>query len=807
MRKSILDGSQIMNFEFQIERMESTHFHQSIEIIYVLEGNPEITVQDKVYQAHPEDVIVINANKKHSYQSMDDVLIGYIEIDFRMLGDMVESNQLFFWCNSVLNKSAAYDDLRKVMKQIFGQYFEKGGYGKVILQSMYYQLLEVLLENFMVQSDDRRFDGEKEQDEDRIAEIVNYIHCNYKKKIRLSELSDALYLSVPYLSKYIKKKMGMNFIDYVNNIRLFHAVDDLLYTNNSITATALENGFANVAAFTELFKKVYHMTPSEYRQQMKATPSENAERGKKSRKKLLEKRISDYLDSQILHAPEEINSNESYIVLDTSERKEYDPYWKKMINVGQMEDLLRSDMREQILMFHNDLGFSYVRIWDFFSENLLLNETSDAGEYHFNRVDSIFDFLVENGVKPYLEMGLKPRRLHGTLNSDIVLRKREIPFSSLKNYERFLNAFLTHIINRYGLEEVETWYFEQWSGEDFDTCTCDSYFWDVFDILYRTSKKHSPAIRVGGGGIGIQYGSENLLELVNEWGKRSCRPDFLTLYCYPYIKGDEDGTAFARQSTDRDFLKNQLEMAENIIEESPLKGVEIHVSEWSSTISNRNHLNDSCYKGSYILKSIMDCFGKARMLGYWVGSDIFSEHMDNNSLLFGGCGLVSSTGIKKPAFYAYRFLNQLGKYMLFRGKNSLVTTNGNNNYSIVCHNYRHLNYKYFLKKENELEIEKLYQLYEDNQSIQLSFQLTNLKNGKYKIKTYSINDENGSVQEEWRKLGGTDSLSKSEIEYLKRICTAHIQIRTCQVTRNVLNFETKMLAQEMQYIHISYLYE
>lgn len=807
MQKSILDGSQIMNFEFQIERMERKHFHQSIEILYVLEGNPEIIIQDKKFQAHPEDVVVINANKEHSYQCQEDVLIGYFEIDYRLLGDILNSNQIFFWCNSILNKNAAYEDMRRCMKQIFGQYFEKNGYGKVVLQEMYYHLLLVLLENFMVQSDDRRFEGEKSQDEGRITDIVNYINSNYKKKIRLTELSDALYLSVPYLSKYIKRKMGMNFIDYLNNVRLFHAVDALLCTSNSITSIALENGFANVAAFTELFKKTYHMTPSEYRQQMKAIPEENNDSNKKTRKKLLEKRVSDYLDNQLLQGQPDVNSMEDYIVLDTHERRRYDKYWNKMINAGSMEDLLRSDMREQILMFRNDLGFSYVRIWDIFSENMLLNQSSGNGEYYFGRVDSIMDFLVENKICPYLEMGLKPKQLHSGLNDNIYVKEMTVPFDSMEKYENFLNALLTHFINRYGLEEVEKWYFEQWGGEDFDHCTWDENFWDVFEILYRVSKKHSPKIRIGGGGIGIQYGSINLRRIVNIWLKKKCKPDFISLYCYPYIRGDEDGTAYARQSTDREFMKNQLEMAQAIIDEAGLGDVEIHVTEWSSTISNRNILNDSCYKGAYIMKNVIDCFEKASVLGYWVGSDIFSEHVDSNQLLFGGCGLVSSRGVKKPAFYAYRFLDYLGEYLLFRGKNSLVTTNGNNNYALVCHNYRHLNYKYYLKKEKELEIEKLYQLFEDNQSIQLNYQFTNLKNGKYKIKTYSVCEDSGNIQKEWYKLGSAGPLSKAEIEYLKRITTPRIQIRTCQVSRNVLNFETRLRPQEIQYIHISYLYE
>ena len=807
MRKSILNGDQIMNFEFQIERMEGTHFHQSIEILYVLEGNPEITVQDKIYQAHPDDIVVINANKKHSYQAAEDILIGYVEIDFRMLEELLGSSRLFFWCNSVLNKSAAYDDMRRILKKIFAQYFEKDGYGKVVLQSMYYQLLQVLVENFMVQSDDRRFEGERSQDEERITEIVNYIHSNYQKKLSLSELSGALYLSVPYLSKYIKKRMGMNFIDYVNNIRLFHAVDDLLYTNHSITMIALENGFANAAAFTKLLKSTYNMTPSEYRQQMKAEPEGSTEKKHSGRMRLLEKRVSSYLDNQLVKEPIESGSSDSSVIVDARERIAYDPYWKKMVNLGRVEDLLRSDMREQLLLMHRELDFTYVRLWDFFSSQMLLQRTAETGDYYFNRVDSVFDFLTEHGIRPYLEMGFKAKRLHSTLNEDIYLEERVNPFDSGRKYEHFLNALFAHVINRYSLEVVETWYFEQWAGEDFDTGTYDEHFLDSFEILYRVAKKHSSLIRVGGGGVGIQFGSEGMARLLEAWNNSSCRPDFLSLYCYPYIRGDEDGTAYARQSTDRDFLKNQLEMAESILRESPLKGVEMHVTEWSSTISNRNLLNDSCYKAAYILKGILDCFERTTLLGYWIGSDIFAEHVDTNLLLFGGCGLMNTRGIKKPAWYAYRFLNHMGKYLLYRGKNSLVTTNGNDNYSIVCHNYRHLSYRYFLKREDELEIEKLYQLFEDNQPLQLNFQLTNVKNGTYKIKTYSVSEEQGNVQKEWQRLGDTGSLSVTEIEYLKRICTPHIRIRTCQVTKNVLNFETRMLAQEIQYIHISYLYE
>ena len=70
--------------------------------------------------------------------------------------------------------------------------------------------------------------------------------------------------------------------------------------------------------------------------------------------------------------------------------------------------------------------------------------------------------------------------------------------------------------------------------------------------------------------------------------------------------------------------------------------LKIHVSEWSSTISNRNILNDSCYKGAYIMKSVIDCLGKTDVLGYRLGTDIIAEHMDNRKILLGGSQSRSS---------------------------------------------------------------------------------------------------------------------------------------------------------------------
>ncbi|MNI94463.1 Bifunctional transcriptional activator/DNA repair enzyme AdaA [compost metagenome] len=68
-----------------------------------------------------------------------------------------------------------------------------------------------------------------------------------------------------YFSRFFKKTTGETYHSYLTSIRLYHAHKDLLNRDASITDIALANGFANVKAFIEAFKKGYHATPAQYR--------------------------------------------------------------------------------------------------------------------------------------------------------------------------------------------------------------------------------------------------------------------------------------------------------------------------------------------------------------------------------------------------------------------------------------------------------------------------------------------------------------------------------------------------------------
>jgi len=796
---NILNDS-IMNFDFCEARNITEHFHLNIELIYVLEGELVLSIEDENFTMKRDDFIVINTNRKHSYVSTNEVLVAFIHINFREMYRYINVNKVTFSCNSTSDHSDEYNKLKKVLYQIFNQYFNKNGKGAVYLNSLYYEMLDLLINNFAIEKSNTNYKYTENDKDTRVSEIINFIYANYQREISLDELSQQLFLSTAYLSKYFKKKLGMNYKDYLNNIRLDYAVSEMKFSNKSILYIALDNGFPNTAAFNKVFKEKYHMTPSTYMKSIQKDvvtvldpPDVKSDISEKIIKNLR------YLEMKVIN-----NQSYSTIVLDALNRRTYQKSWKKMINIGLGSDLLRSDIQKHILLLKKELDFEYVRFWDLYSPELLLDIKSEDGKYNFAKIDHIFDFFSENDIKPYIELGLKPTLLIRNTEDYFVVRERENLFKNLEDYKKFLYALVTHFVKRYGMEEVDKWYFEQWNDPRYTVSESYLEYFDVFEAMYDTIKSISPQIKVGGGGF--QPSDENVTfeQVANLWKKRMCSPDFISLYSYPYVKGKSEAGNDSRRSKDPNYTHNLVLAAKDILQKNGFHNSELHISEWNFTISNRNWLNDNCYKGAYIMKNIIDVIGEADLLGYWVGSDLFSEYLDSHCILNGSGGLISKDGIRKPAFYAFSFMNQMGAYLLGGNENCVVTTNGHESYSIACHNYKHLNFKYYMKLEDITDIRQLHELFDNNEQLRLSFQIKHVKNGLYQMKTRTLNSFDGSVQDEWMKMGLSENLNKQEIDYLRQICTPHITIQTCEVTDGTLHFETVLQPLEIQYINLLY---
>jgi xylan 1,4-beta-xylosidase len=130
-----------------------------------------------------------------------------------------------------------------------------------------------------------------------------------------------------------------------------------------------------------------------------------------------------------------------------------------------------------------------------------------------------------------------------------------------------------------------------------------------------------------------------------------------------------------------------LQWLRRVVSQSAFPSAEIHLTEWNTSPSARDFTHDYPQSAAYILKTNIAAAGLVDSLAYWTFTDVFEEHGAGDSAFHGGFGLINYQGVVKPAFHAYRFLNQLGTEEVFRGDGFLATRCRHNGHvrAVTCH--------------------------------------------------------------------------------------------------------------------------
>jgi beta-xylosidase/AraC-like DNA-binding protein len=793
-----------LKIEVLSTREEREHFHQDIELLFVLEGALEVRIGEQAVHMKEEDLLVVNANKKHSLKGTEDILFARLFITYQLVSDIFESMNIIFWCDSTRSDNQRYDELRTAMKQLLNHYLSaQGGVANFGHIALCYRVMDLLSVHFLVKSGDREGLDDFDKFEERITQINNYIRANYAQPISMKELSEKLYLSNGYLSRFFKKNYGMSFAEYLTNIRLFHAVDDLLYTSIPITKIAFENGFGSMAMFNKAFKSVYGETPSAFRKQ--------AREDKKKQEQLkmdiiAEGRLEAFLRNDGLKREQELLNKKEIAEYDVKNYEPLHTYWNDMINGGAAEDLLNSGVREHILLLKEALQFQYVRFWRIFSEEMLLDVSSKEENHNFSRLDSILDFLLQNGLKPHIELGLKPKRVMSSVQNVIVQDAGQVIVPSLESWKAVLHSLMKHLLHRYGRSEVKTWRMELWFVEELmnQGGNLPQYF-EVFDATYGIVHQYSRELKVGGCGFRMDMWEQQGMEMMSLWRKRTVQPDFLSFLYYGYERGGIAQDMYSKRITDNEGVLHWILEANSALKEIGYEGTPIYCTEWNLTISDRNYINDTCFKGAYIVKNYIDAYGKIDSMAYFLGSDRISEHYDSGDMLFGGMGILSRDGIMKPAAFAFDFLNRQFPYFIGKGENYMITTDAMEVYGIVCHNQKKLNYNYYLSREDQIDRENIWKYFEDRTIFEQEILLANVEPGTYQMKTYRINEKNGSVLELWSDMNFEKEITRNDIRYFRKICEPKLSIQKLEAQNQNLKIKIRMEPNEIAFIRIRHM--
>jgi len=814
MERNHMKSHVLVDLDFTAEQHAAFHSHENFELLFVISGKLAITIEEDTFQLNKGDIIVVNINRKHSYNGSMELVLGRFLISYAKVRELLGQDHVLFWCNSTIDYNEAYEDLRKVIVKIFNQSLQKAKKDRIYIGGMYYQMLHILVENFLLTSNDLQYEAEKDKNDDRIQKIFAYIRANYRENITLEDVAKHLYLSPTYVSKYIKQRSNINFVELLNTVRLGRAMEDLMYSDDSIVKVALENGFASIVAYNRAFKEAYNMTPSEFRKQRKSQRIQTDNQEQK-RQMLIEKKVEEYLEHNVNQQEKQTTGLIAEADMENPDTTEWNGYCCKMINAGAAKDLMTSTFQEQLLSCKAVMGFEYVRFWDIYAPEMYIDIHESKEQQNYSRLNTVTDFLVKNNLKPYIELGFKPVRILKTTRKAVKEVERAQQFNSDVEMRKFYSNLIRHFVKRYGSEEVQGWYFEYWEKINVNYQTLKSYYYTTlsddahkeyfrcFSIIAEEFRSCLAEVRIGGGGFPVRmYGEEGFAQILTMWKKEKEKPDFISLSCYPYVQEKEADSYYEKRTTDLEFVMHNIEMASNAMKKAGFPEVRLHVSEYSLSLSNRNVINDSCLKGAFLVHNAISCLGKAEIMGHWLFTDAYADEQDAGTLLFGGCGLLTKDGIAKPAYYAFEFLNRMYRQILQTNHNFLMTRSESGSVRIVCHNLKKPNFNYYITEEDQLQIKDLPSISDDREFLTILFKINHMKDGIYTIKKNRINRNHGSVQDKWVALNMESELTMREMEYLKTVSVGDISFQQIEIKDNILEFDVALEPNEIQYIHI-----
>jgi len=323
--------------------------------------------------------------------------------------------------------------------------------------------------------------------------------------------------------------------------------------------------------------------------------------------------------------------------------------------------LIRDDSQAQLKLAVDELGFRYIRFHAIFHDVLGTVTVADGkSSYNWLKIDQLYDGLLAKHIKPFVELGFTPGALATSRNS-IFFWNGNTSHPDSTGWRDLVSAFIRHIEERYGSDEVRTWFFEVWNEPNlsgfWEGADQKAYF-ELYDLTAKAVKSVDPALRVGGPATAGAAWAPEFLAHVKQSG---AAVDFVTTHAYGVDGGflDEEGKSDTKLSASPDAIVGDVRRVRQQIAASAFPDLPLYFTEWSTSYTPRDPVHDSYMSAPYILSKLKGSQGLAQGMSYWTYSDLFEESGPPPSPFHGGFGLLNREGIRKPAFFAYKYLHAL----------------------------------------------------------------------------------------------------------------------------------------------------
>jgi len=351
-------------------------------------------------------------------------------------------------------------------------------------------------------------------------------------------------------------------------------------------------------------------------------------------------------------------------------------FWEHMFGSGRASLSLRESYRQDLRQVKQVTEVEYIRFHAIFLDEMGVYDEDSAGHpvYNFSYVDQAYDGLLQNGVRPFVELSFMPKKLASKDALHAFWYKQNVaPPKDWAKWDDLIYQFTKHLVERYGIDEVQKWYFEVWNEPNIDFWVGEpkqATYWELYDRSAAAVKRVNPRLRIGGPATAQAAWADAFIQHCVEKG---VPVDFVSTHVYGNDSApDVFGT---NESIPRDrMVCRAVKKVHDQIKASVRPSLPLIWSEFNASYKNEPEVTDSTYMGPWMADTIRQCDGLVDEMSYWSFSDVFEEQGVVKKPFYGGYGLIAAGSIPKPSFTAFRLLHQLGRERFALDSESALAT-------------------------------------------------------------------------------------------------------------------------------------
>lgn len=240
-------------------QMSYAHWHEHIEVHYILQGAARFELGQELVDVHAGDCLIINSNLLHNdVCTKTPYVCNVLIFEMRDISrELADQNHIFTPLIHMDDQIDAY------FKQIFKERAEQQPGYKQKIRALITEFVVHLCRNYVQQKLPMRESLKRMKNLERLNAVLFYMENHFQEQISVEELAGIACLSEDRFGHLFRESVGQAPLQYLNSIRLRKAMELLKNGGHTVTAVAEAVGFRDYNHFGRLFRKEYGCTPSQ----------------------------------------------------------------------------------------------------------------------------------------------------------------------------------------------------------------------------------------------------------------------------------------------------------------------------------------------------------------------------------------------------------------------------------------------------------------------------------------------------------------------------------------------------------------